>query len=281
MIPSIQELLTITCKDSFQKSPSAPSLSIGVPSRPLDVNSSTVLAGPLSIIIDYEYKLLQHSAAYLDFKSELKDCTFTAVDGRSFVLVDRLTLWMKSESRSGNSHLSRLLAAAYPNLDQADYPITQEELSQPSDFKHLLIFCILVEIGSEELLMKFFKKREKSDANLPIDLRWLVSSLKEMGVEHHEQAAAKFDKTQWKYCPAILELNMRGSYLSNHIMPFSRKERINSKGGTASLWQIEIPEAFVGPKLREAVPWSRYREEKLGQVGIPSSFISATFLIVI
>jgi hypothetical protein len=42
------------------------------------------------------------------------------------------------------------------------------------------------------------------------------------------------------------------------VIPICRKEKINNKGGTAPLWQIEVPEEFVGPRLRDVIPSARF-----------------------
>ena len=206
---------------------------------------------------------------YGDFKTKLTECTITAVCGRSFVLVERLTRWLLGVLDSGESPLSRLIKAIDFNCNAASsslfsIPTSYSSLYSTND---LLILCILLDIGHGEFWYKF--RELNSNKTLPLDLRWLRSMMNELRIESHEDIAAEFDKAQWKYCPATVELNMRGKYLPKCIMPYTRKERINFKGGTASLWQVEIPEEFVGPELRMAARWSKYHEEKLGHVSIP------------
>mgnify|MGYP001581328653 FL=1 len=77
-----------------------------------------------------------------------------------------------------------------------------------------------------------------------------------------------FDKLQWKFCPAIFEMGMGREFQENEILPFCKKEKINEKGATAELWQIEIPEEFVGPKLRAVVKDGKYDDpnDDLGPV---------------
>ena len=207
-----------------------------------------------------------HKSAYSEFKAKLQECTTTAVCGRSFVLVDKLTEWMKSEVNSGGFQLSRLLAAAYPEAYPLFPPISREQLTHPED-GCLLVFGILLEIGYGHLVEEFWRQ-EKSDRALPVDLLWLRNTLKELKLPDHDKIADEFDKVQWKYCPVKFDMNMHRKYIQNRIMPFCRREAINDKGGTAKLWQVEIPEAFVGQSLRQAVPSSRFHNEKLGHVSL-------------
>ena len=210
-----------------------------------------------------------HDTAILEFKAKLRESTTTAVCGREFVFVQKLTEWLRSEAGNGGYQSSRLLAAAYPDKDQTFWPITREELSDGSECC-LLIFSILIELGCGTLIDEF-SRREKFDRDLPIDLVWLKDNLEEMRPQNGDADALadQFNTIQWKFCPAKFDLNMSRTFIQNRIVPICRKEAINEKGGTAQLFQIEIPEEFVGRRLREVVKSSRYdHQEGNGPVSI-------------
>jgi hypothetical protein len=73
-----------------------------------------------------------------------------------------------------------------------------------------------------------------------------------------EKLAIKFNEVQWQFCPAKFELEMGRDFEKDRVIPICKKEIINTKGGTATLWQLEVLEEFVGDKLRETARNSRY-----------------------
>lgn len=198
-------------------------------------------------------------AAIRNFKSTLKECMVPAVCGRSYVRILKLTQWLNSKVRSEGwepTQVRLLLDYAYSRRDRPTHPITKEQLCDSKD-GCLLIFCILLELDRGDLIDKVWRQ-DKTDNDLPIDLRALRETFEELDVPDSDKVAADFDKQQWKYCAAKLDLNKGRQYPESKIMPFHRREEINKKGGTAQLWQIEVLEEFVGPSLREAVKESRY-----------------------
>lgn len=80
--------------------------------------------------------------------------------------------------------------------------------------------------------------------------------------------AAAFDKEQWAYCPAIFKNDEYLDFHTNRIIPIFSKEQINTKGGTATLWQIEVLEEFVHESLRKVLETSVYddEEDQMGKV---------------
>lgn len=200
-----------------------------------------------------------HSQAIADFWTNLNTCMTKAFCGRPYVRISKWTRWLRSKVRAGSyetTQASRLLGAAYKDIDTTTHPITKEQLCDSKD-GCLLIFSILLELERGDLIDSFWR-REKLDKQLPMDLLSLKSLFESMRIFNWEQFAIDFDERQWKYCAAKLDLNRGRQYPENRIMPFCRRQEINSKGGTAQLWQIEVLEEFVEPRLREAVKNSRY-----------------------
>ena len=207
------------------------------------------------------YRSSEHNAAISDFTNKLREYTTKGVCGRPFVFVERLIQWLKSDGGAGGSQASRLLAAAYPKADPTFLPITTEQLCDRAE-GCLLIFSILLQLDWGDLIDEFWR-REKVDKNLPIDLNWLRNTFKELRLPKFDadELAFRFDYFQWKYCPARFDLNKGWTFIPKRIIPICRRVEINQKGGTAQLWEIEVPEEFVGKKLREVVKESRYDHE--------------------
>ncbi|KUJ18189.1 uncharacterized protein LY89DRAFT_41524 [Mollisia scopiformis] len=195
----------------------------------------------------------------LGFMNVLQKCTVASVSTRPFVLVSKLTEWFRSTVQHGNRKITqaeRLLASTYAYQGQP----------RVRDIDGcFLIFSILLELGHGELVIKFLSL-DKADKHLPVDLYSLRSICRQMRLADAEKVAMHFHQLQWKYCPARLDLHMGREYSQIKIMPFSRKVRIDNDGGIASLWEVEVPEEFLGHSLREAVKSSRYNrtDDELG-----------------
>jgi hypothetical protein len=206
---------------------------------------------------------LDHGAAIRDFETMLQACTVQAACGRSYVLVAKLTRWLRrnvqNNSGAKSTQGSRLLWAAYYNRN-IFLPITWEQLSGGEDCS-LLVFSILLEL-KKGWLVHSFQSRDIVDRHLPIDLRSLRARISSMRVSNADDLAVNFDAKQWKFCPAKFDLHKsKEGYNKNIIIPICKKQEIK-KGGTAQLWQIAVQEEFVGPKLREAVKDSWFDDEK-------------------
>ncbi|KAI9776787.1 MAG: hypothetical protein M1816_005081 [Peltula sp. TS41687] len=205
-----------------------------------------------------DQRSLDLDASMRDFQSKLRECTMQAACGRPYVLVAKLTEWLRpivSGSGSDTTRASRLLVAAYRNRHQPGLPISVEQFS--GDDCCLLVFCILLTLDWGELV-DIFQRCDVVDRLLPIPLRELRAKLETAGLPDAEKLATRFDEMQWRFCPARFDLHMGRDHVKNRIIPICRKEEINSKGGTAQLWQIDVQEEFVGCKLKKVVSSSRF-----------------------
>jgi hypothetical protein len=213
-----------------------------------------------------------HDAALTDFKSVLRACTVHGVCGRPYVLVTKLTEWMRSDSGFGTAQVERLLLAAYRHRGEPGLPPTKEHICS-GERSCLLVFSILLEIGWSDLVDRF-RRKNIVDGQLPMDLLRLRRMIGEMELgdaQHHaESIAVEFDQVQWSFCPVKFHLHSEADFNTKRIVPICRKEEINTKGATANIWQVAIQEEFVEPQLREAVPSARY-EDDLGVVSHPTS----------
>lgn len=190
-----------------------------------------------------------------DLKSKVSACTREAVCRRSYVLVAELTQWLRSSVHPGKSttQCGRLLLAVYG--DQIPPPST-DKLSE-EDSCCLLVFCILLLIGRGNLI-HVFQRFNILDKHLPIPLQQLQTRLQGPRIPDPMQLAAEFNEKQWLFCPAKFDLHLGQEYNEHRILPICQKAKINEKGGTARLWQIEVKEEFVGDALKQAVDFSRY-----------------------
>jgi hypothetical protein len=220
-----------------------------------------------------EKNIFDYSAAIRDFEAKLNDCTTRAICGRTYIRTAKFTKWLRSKIGPGSitTQATRLLHAAYHHRIQPGLPISSEQISA-GEHGCLLVFSILLELHLGHLV-HHFQRQDIVDKHLPIDLRSLQAKIWLMDREdlpNAESLPERFEKAQWRYCPAIFDLGVGWDHPRNKIIPICKKEQINDKGGTARLWQIAVQKEFVGHRLREAVSNSMFHDTKnnLGEVSL-------------
>jgi hypothetical protein len=206
-----------------------------------------------------------HEAVRQMFLDKLKEYTLKACCGGDYVLLSKFRHWLKEPRAGSYTMVSRLHDVAYRSWTKPARLISADQICEDNC---ILLFSILLEMGRGELIHEIWN-RGKNDRHLPIDLYALLLMFEGMEDPKYQQLAEEFDQRQWKYCPAILEFNKARQYPQNQILPFSKREKINEKGGTAQLWVIEVLEEFVEAKLRMKVEGSKYEcKDGLGPVSI-------------
>jgi hypothetical protein len=221
-------------------------------------------------------RLVNHESSIREFKEVVKACEMKGICGRTFIRVEKLKAWVSGQ-------IERLLEAAYHTTSQSQptLPISERHMhSKDNDKSILLIFCILLEMGWGRLI-HCFHSLGYSDWYLggidsgslrlhlqrKLDREGLVSAL-ELDVETF---AKEFARRQWRFCPVKFELDDRKDRKPQQIIPIHKRLVVNNKGFTASVWQVEVLEEFIGQSMKEAIPTSKYQDENdgLGQVRSP------------
>ena len=196
---------------------------------------------------------LSYNEALDEFHDQIRRCTLTAYCGREFIRVTELKRWLRSDSPTpGKTWLGLLLPRDPSQLE----PLVSERML--NSHNALISFSILLNLNCTNHLETFLGV-DVVDSKLPIDLSVLRSRLIDAQIPEPELFAQAFAKEQWKFCPATFELEGTDNHIQNRILPITNCESINDKGGTAGLWQIEVPEDFVGESLRAEVPRLRHK----------------------
>ena len=196
---------------------------------------------------------MKPEAIVQEFEGKLNEYTRTAACKRRFVHVERLLDWLRSPDESHVSHANHLLHVAYSKRTSF-LPIAIEKF-QPGDDCCLLVFCILHMINCENKIDVFVRRRN-IDRLLP--LRWdsVQDTFRAAGVENQD-LPSRFYELQYLFCPAKFEMHGDDVWGEEVVIPICTKNSIK-KGGTAELWQISVPEEFVGPSLRNIASGSRF-----------------------
>ena len=212
-----------------------------------------------------------NEALMVEFRAKIKECELYAYCKRPFLRVEKLRQWL-------GTHVGSLLEATYQQWHSPEFPITAEELCEKQS--GLLLFSILLELGRGEYVHVFGPEGVMD--NLPITSKTLERALRAIAESDIPKANVgslweDFDRLQWRYCPPKLKYRKRArySYDPNYVIPILRKEPINTKGGTAKVWQIEVLEEFIEPDLRKIVSKSKFDgkdkdpSDALGWVRLP------------
>ena len=199
-----------------------------------------------------------HDACLREFKRLIQDCTSQAVCGRSYVRVARLKTWLRgrNEPHHHMTQIACLLHTAYRN-DPIGWSVESDRCASEESCC-LLVFSILLLLNKSNLI-HVFQRNNIMDYHLPKPLRELEFALQGAGVDNPRELAVAFNEKQWSFCPVNFDLHLSREYRQEEIiLPICRKEVINVKGGTAQLYQIDVREDFIGPRLRKAAARSRY-----------------------
>lgn len=199
-----------------------------------------------------------YTAILKEFTNKLEECTRTAVCGRRFVLVGKFQEWLRSQATPAATHINLQVNAAYRNRSRPNLPISFNIFDATRDCC-LLIFCILHMIGRGDLIHAFTEEG-KVDKKLPLSPTDVESILKK---ENASSLAAEFTEKQHRFCPARFDFQRAANWNEDVVIPICSKNRIN-EGGTAHLWQIEVPEEFVEEDLRKQSSTSRFNAATSG-----------------
>ena len=221
----------------------------------------------------------EHEAAIQEFMSKLAECTINTPEppiacGRSYVRISKLVDWLQSEDtvlfrNYKTTRATILLGYAYHNW-KGHLPMSREKLFD-GEYRCIIVFSILLKLGWGHLI-HLFRNHQLVDSKLPIyDLVHLKQTLVMMKEQSElpddvpanpDEIAEAFDMAQYRFKPAVFQLEEFPTYNRKWIIPIHTKEKINEKGGTATLWQIEVLAEFVDDKLKDVVESSLYNNEE-------------------
>jgi hypothetical protein len=205
------------------------------------------------------------------FLSVLEAYTLISQEGKPYIRTEALSRWLRSDS-GATSHIDLLLDYAYSKYTIV--PVDPDQISKNGD-PCLYIFSVLLELGHGDLIDRF-QRLGLTDRSLPVDHPRLQRVLAGLELPDSSILAKDFFDTQWAYAPLILALDMgRDNLPVQTVIPILRKHQINAKGGSATLWQIEVLEDFVDHRLREVAVSAKSNdaEDTVGYVSdTPSIF---------
>ncbi|KAI1081682.1 hypothetical protein F5B20DRAFT_52386 [Whalleya microplaca] len=191
--------------------------------------------------------------------------------GREYFRPIDIEKWMlRKDTDMSISNAGCLLSEVYKNhpippLKSADIVV--------GDHRCLIVLAILLDLGCGHLLHVFQRHNINDHA---LSTRYdaftlallLTDDLKREGVQDAKELLVNFTERKWLYCPGRLEFGMQNAFLDpgcgRWIMPFCKRQQINSKGGTAQLWEVVVHESDVPHSLARVIGRSKHEDSEHG-----------------
>ncbi|KAK2765346.1 hypothetical protein FQN54_008192 [Arachnomyces sp. PD_36] len=190
-----------------------------------------------------------------------------------FMRMDKIVEWMEQrqdgEDVTNLDGLLRELKDKIKSLNTYD-PFSSSDHLLKGDNRCVTVFAILLELGHGELIytFKFMNVIDKLLELAPnSNLTELRRDLIQRNIPNASKIIDEFQDAKWAYYSPSLKLSMERNIDSKSVLPFCRRERVNGKGGTASVFEVRVKEEFISdPGLAKALSKSRCIDPVFGQV---------------
>ena len=210
---------------------------------------------------------IQNPQLITDYKQYVRDSEVTGVCGRTFIRTERLKKWMEP-------HKSDLLTQAYRGQNPWETPKINQIWNETDEA--WLVFALLLELDRGDLIHLFLRHNFR---NLPIRqgqeelCKTLIhyADIPQLDPQDCESIVKHIDRRQYAFCPVRFKLRHDQYCIDRQIVPIHYKEKINTKGVTANVWQVEILEEFLESDLREVLKRARYFSDDVPDGPVSSS----------
>lgn len=179
-----------------------------------------------------------------------------SVSGRRFILTRRFKSWLSSIA-DGMGHQTLLERLFFNTVGTNN--ISGSLAIPPWHSNSVLVFCILLQLGVAHHLQDL-STSGISDSLLPLE-KGDLRALKSLGILD-EKLADEFFEMQWQFCVATLELDQDHEWPPEMILPICAQNLI-AQGRTAEVFEVAIPEDFIGENLAQAFPDCRHEDSDI------------------
>ncbi|KAK7948477.1 uncharacterized protein PG986_009363 [Apiospora aurea] len=201
---------------------------------------------------------------------------------KTFYDTGEIVDWMLlKKEQSEQTNAAALLSAA-----QDSYHVMRNEpgRSKASDLGKdgrncYIVFAILLNLDCG-FLIHHFQRFNITDGNLRNETLPSLDALKhelQGAVQDVDRLISNFDDMRFMFERVKMDLNMSAVYLDSHqgrwVSPFCKRQLINTKGGTAEVWQVAVQDRILTSELKDRLKRSEYDDPQYGK-GPPSSFES-------
>ncbi|KAK8134175.1 hypothetical protein PG984_006187 [Apiospora sp. TS-2023a] len=193
---------------------------------------------------------------------------------KAFYDSDKTVTWMLlSNGQSEQTNAAALLNAA---LDSYPYMINEPSRPKASDLGKggrncYIVFAILLNLN-HGFVIHIFQRFGITDANLRNELLPSIDALKHSlqdFVRDVDKLINNFDDMRFMFQRVSMDLNMSEVYLDSQqgrwVSPFCRRKLINTKGGTAQVWEVSVQDELLSSDLKERLKRSEYEDPAYGK----------------
>ncbi|KAF2490635.1 hypothetical protein BU16DRAFT_622209 [Lophium mytilinum] len=219
-------------------------------------------------------ELLSSESLYERFKDKLATewkreaaCGAEYEGKQFFVATEKLAEWMlRKDPHRSSPNAAKLLLEAYRRNHRETF---QPEFSVPiftGDKRCILVFSILLTLDIGDLV-DIFQRARIYDKNLAFAHRCykdLEEELKMRNIQDVARIIIKFEEAKWSYCPARISMDMEERFHRGTILPFCRRQRVNTEGGTAEVYRVSLQEDLVPDEMKKIIRRSKHVDKDYG-----------------
>jgi hypothetical protein len=181
--------------------------------------------------------------------------TLRSVSGKSFVLTEQLKAWLASKPNGPDAQ--NLLGSLFDAVRIHRGSEIKTAPSVPENFA--LVFCILLEHRLEDYL-DGLTSHGITNNSLPVSISDLRDLATDLGISE-TKLTVDFYEMQWRFRPAVFELDMDEEWPPEMIVPICSQVLI-AEGRTARVYEVSIPEEFIGKRLRQVMSAARREDSQ-------------------
>ncbi|KAK8077667.1 serine/threonine protein kinase [Apiospora saccharicola] len=193
---------------------------------------------------------------------------------KDFYDTDKIVDWMLlSNGQPEQTNAAALLSAAQ---DSAPSMLNEPSRPRARDLGRngrdcYIVFAILLNLDYG-FLIDIFQRFGIIDRNLPNETLPCPDAFKldlQRYVQDVDKLISDFDNMRFMFQRVSIELNMSAVYFDSQqgrwVSPFCRRKLINTKGGTAQVWEVSVQDRLLTRELKESLKRSEYDDPVYGK----------------
>lgn len=195
----------------------------------------------------------------------------SAFDGRPFVLTQELAHWFQApaDDKPEESNWKHLTSAISTRRGISRLALHHLKLDS-----YMKIICTLIQIGCTSAV-KVFVRNNITDSTLPLQLERLENLASTFTSNlFPKEVTLEFYRVQWRYFPAQFNLGRSYTLDRDTVVPICSSELVGV-GNTAQVYQIAVPEEFVGKELSATLSWAKFKDERHQGVSVSPVFLTS------
>lgn len=180
---------------------------------------------------------------YRDFRGAIRAAMMKTYDQQEYLPIGKLREYFDKKAGSRTT-LYRLYEASTNRQNQ----VQVDEVRS----KYLRVFAVLLYIEQGKVISNFMTSG-LCDDKLPLrkhSAKGIACGSSELV---QQRWWPQFEETQWKFHIPTFGYELSTCWPDRTILPFQKKEALNSKGGTATVYRVEIHPDYLSRDLKDRI----------------------------